>query len=442
MKRIIGLLLLVALSASVFGCAPGAKKDDKIVLKMWVMPNSLEPVKDLEDVLQPFLLKHPNLEIKITAVDWGAAWPKITTAATSGDVPDIVQLGSTWVGTISSMNALYDMKDKIGELGGADAFVPAAWQSSGIEGSNTVTALPWIVDARAIFYRTDIFARLGLTSKDLETWDGFDKALAKIKAANLTVDGKLVAPLGISGKNDWNVVHSLAPWIWGAGGDFVGPDRKTSVLSSEAVLNGLKFYISFVKKGYVPIDYLEQNTAQISSRFNGGECAVYFDGPYEVKNLTTPLSEGGAYGSVTSKNFGVVPYPRGPKGRFTFVGGSNLAIFKASKNKEAAWEVLKYLMTYNAQVSYSKYSGFLPSKKDAFDHPYFSADPRRRIFKEALQYGKIYPVIPQWGLLEPILTRRFGIMWDYVTKGDAYDINDITAQLKTANEEANTILRQ
>ncbi len=442
MKRIFSLLLLIVIAFAAFGCAPGPKKSEKITLKMWVMPNSLEPVKDLEDVLKPFLLKHPDLELKIVAVDWGAAWPKITTAATSGDVPDIVQLGSTWVGTISSMNALWDMKPKVGELGGEDAFVPAAWQSSGLEGSGQVTAIPWIVDARAIFYRTDIFAKLGMSARDLDTWAGFEKALAKIKASNLTIDGKPVAPLGISGKNDWNVVHSLAPWIWADGGDFIAPDRKSAVLSSEAVMEALRFYISFVKKGYVPIDYLEQNTAQISSRFNVGECAIYFDGPYEVKNLTTPLSEGGAYGSVTSKNFGVVPYPKGPKGRFTFVGGSNLAIFKASKNKEAAWEVLKYLMSYNAQVAYSKYSGFLPSKRDAFDHPYFSSDPRRRIFKEALKYGKIYPVIPQWGLLEPILTRRFGIMWDYVTKGASYDLKDITEQLKTANEEANTILRQ
>jgi multiple sugar transport system substrate-binding protein len=377
MKRVISLIVLLAFAFSVIGCAPSQKKDEKIVLKMWVMPNSLEPVKDLEEVLKPFLLKHPNLEIKVTAVDWGAAWPKITTAATSGDVPDIVQLGSTWVGTISSMNALWDMKDKVAELGGADAFVPSAWNSSGQEGAGQVTAIPWIVDARALFYRTDIFAKLGMSAKNLETWDGFEKALAKIKAANLTVDGKLIAPLGISGKNDWNVVHSLAPWIWAAGGDFIGPDRKTAVLSSEAVLQGLQFYIGLVKKGYVPIDFLEQNTAQISSRFNGGECAIYFDGPYEVKNLTTPLSEGGAFGSVTTKNFGVVPYPKGPKGRYTFVGGSNLAIFKASKNKEAAWEVIKHMMSYNSQVSYSKFSGFLPSKKDAFDHPYFSSDPRR-----------------------------------------------------------------
>jgi multiple sugar transport system substrate-binding protein len=65
-----------------------------------------------------------------------------------------------------------------------------------------------------------------------------------------------------------------------------------------------------------------------------------------------------------------------------------------------------------------------------------------RPIQDALKYGKTYPIIPQWGLLEPILTRRFGIMWDYVTKGDSYDINDIVGQLKTANEEANAILRQ
>jgi multiple sugar transport system substrate-binding protein len=441
-KLFLILCLIAGVSLFIFGCAE-KKQDGSVTVNIWIMPNSLEPIKDLEDILKSFEEEHPDIKVKVTSVDWGAAWTKITTAATSQDVPDIVQLGSTWVGSISSMNALLDVSDRISEIGGADSFVPAAWKSSGMQNSGQVTAIPWIVDARAIYYRTDVFDKVGLNRRSLDTWQSFDQALEKINKASPVIEGIPVVTLGISGKNDWNVIHSLAPWIWAAGGDFLSADLKSSALDSAEVLKGVLFYINFVKKGYVPLEYLELNTAQVSSNFNQGNSAIYFDGPYEVKTLTTPPQQGGASDSITARNFGVAPNPKGPSGRYTFVGGSNLAIFKASKNKDQAWKVIKHLMKKQSQIEYCKVTGFLPSRKEAFDHPYFAADPKRKVFKEAVKYGRTYPCIPAWGVLEPILTRRFGIMWDYVTgsKGPV-DEEAIRNQLRLAKEEMDSVLRQ
>ena len=414
----------------------------KVTLTMWVMPNSLEPIKDIEALLEPFKRQYPNIDIKVTPVDWGSAWTKITTAATSGDTPDVVQLGSTWVGAISTMGALVDLKDKATELGSPETFLPSAWASSGIEGSGKVTSIPWFVDGRAMYYRTDVFRKLGLTRKDIDTWDAFEKTMDKISHANLEIEGIHVSALGIPGKNDWNVIHNIAPWIWGAGGDFLSPDRTKSSLDAPEAAKGLSFYTSLVKKGYVPIECLELNTAQVSSNFNNGSYAMYFDGPYEVKTLTLPTEQGGAAGSVASRNFAVAPYPAGPKGRYTFTGGSNLAVFKATKHPAEAWLLIKHLLSRESQVQYAKATGFLPSTKAAFEDPFFTNDPYRKVFKEAVQYGRIYPCVGGWGLIEPVLTRRFGIMWDHViaapSLGELPSL--ISEELKLAAKEVNTVL--
>ncbi len=406
------------------------------------MPNSLNPVGDIETLLKPFEEK-TGIKVKITSVDWGAGWSKITTAATSGDVPDLAQLGSTWVSAIAAMGALEEIsKEAIASLGGAKTFVPVAWQTTGIEGSGVVSAIPWFVDARALYFRTDAFSKAGVTGQDLASWDSFKTALKKIYDADIVLDGQPMAPLGIAGKNDWNVIHSLAPWIWMAGGDFLSPDRKTCVLDSDAAIKGITFYMNLVKEGYVPTEYLELNTAQVSANFNSGACAMYFDGPYEAKTLTRPASEGGAGGSPAAKNFSVVGYPKGPTGRYTFVGGSMLGVFKQGKNKKAAFEVIKYLTSKTPQIEYAKVSGFLPARREAFNDPYFAADPNRKLFKEAVFYGRTYPPIPSWGLLEPILTRRLGILWDYVSAGKDFDPEKIKEQLKLAKKEVESILNQ
>ena len=341
------------------------------------------------------------------------------------------------------MGALEELsKEAIAAVGGPKAFVPVAWQSTGIEGSGKTTAVPWFVDARALFFRTDAFKKANVSVSEMDTWASFNAALGKLYKADLVFNDQPMAPLGISGKNDWNVIHSLAPWIWMAGGDFLSADRKTCVLDSQQAAEGIAFYISLVKQGYVPVEYLELNTAQVSGNFNSGICAMYFDGPYEVKTLTRPASEGGAGGSPAAENFSVVGYPKGPKGRFTFVGGSTLGIFKQGKHKKDAMEVIKYLTSKPVQVEYAKVSGFLPARVDAFDDPFFADDPNRKIFKAAVFYGKTYPAIPSWGLLEPILTRRLGIMWDYVTQGDETKTEAIKAQLKLAKKEVEAILNQ
>jgi len=436
-------LVIASLVCGVFlsGCGP-TKKSNQRVVEFWVMPNSLNPVGDIETLLKPFEAK-TGIKVKVTSVDWGAGWSKITTAATSGDVPDIAQLGSTWVSAIAAMGALEELsKEAIASLGGSKAFVPVAWSTTGVENSGKTNAVPWFVDARALFYRTDALEKAKLTAKDLDNWDSFKTSLKKIFDADIVLNGQSMAPLGIAGKNDWNVVHSLAPWIWMAGGDFLSSDRKTCILDSDEVFNGLTYYMGLVKEGVVPTEYLELNTAQVSGNFNSSAVSMYFDGPYEVRTLTRPAEEGGAQGSPAAKNFAVTGYPKGPKGRITFVGGSQLAIFKQSKNKSDAFEVIKYLTSTMPQVDYAKASGFLPARADAFDDPYFSADPKRRVFKEAVFYGKTYPSIPSWGLLEPILTRRFGIIWDYVSSGQDLKSEILKEQLKLAKQEVESILRQ
>lgn len=516
MKKIFVTSVLLVILLSLYGCGQQKIKsvNEQVEINLWIMPNSLEPANDVTAILEEFHANNPNIKVKITSLDWGAAWVRITTAAMSGDAPDIVQLGTTWVGAISGMQAIMDMSGKVhkysfnhilnksefssnvlwqdllvagyideqgkvtdkfksvttskeldlnlkynkyitkiydrlviakdidvDQIGGADHFLPSSWRTSGIEGSAEVTAIPWFVDSRAMYYRTDVFNKLGLTKDDLATWESFKLTLKKIKDANLEIDGRKVFPLGISGKNDWNVVHNLAPWIWGAGGFFLADDFKSGRLSSKNSVDGLAYYISLVLKGYVPETCLEKNTAQIENDFNNGDFAIMFGGSNQLRGLTTPRERGGAADTYVAKRFDVAPYPAGPKGRFTFVGGSNLAIFKSSKNKQQAWAVIKYLVAKDSQVEYSKLNGFMPATIEAFDDLYFTGDSRRAVYKEAVQYGRAYPSIPSWGLIEPVLARRFGIMWDYVLKGD-FNQKNLMRLLQEADSDIRSTLKR
>jgi multiple sugar transport system substrate-binding protein len=42
----------------------------KHVLQLWIMPNSLDPAADMEQILRNFELENPGIEVDVTVLDW------------------------------------------------------------------------------------------------------------------------------------------------------------------------------------------------------------------------------------------------------------------------------------------------------------------------------------------------------------------------------------
>lgn len=410
-------------------------------LNIWVMSTTNQQQQDMKDLLRPYLAKNPGLRVNVTVLNWESAWSKITAAAASGQGPDLVELGTTWVAAISSMGALEPLtQQQQDEAGGAKAFFPAVWGTTHRYDDSKIYAIPWYADARAAFYRTDVFKKAGIDPKEAFTnWGSFKQAMQKINGQ--TIDGKKIAALGYPGKNDWNVVHNLAPWIWNAGGDVLSADKKRSAINSPEALQAITYYTSFAAEGLVPSAALEKDSGQIESGFFNGQYAVIFTGPWILKQLSTPKSKGGQLETVTAGNFSVAPYPAGLKGKQTFFSGSDLAIMKSSKHKDEAWQLLAYLTAREPQIRYTKMSGMLPTRLDAAYDPSLMADAHYSEFIAQVKNGRHYPSIAGWGPLESVYLKNIGNMFDIVAgvKGK-YSPNAIKQALDVTANEANQVL--
>ena len=428
--------LLVALALCITTQTAGAAE-----LNVWVMSTTQQQQQDMKELLRPYLAKNPGLRVNVTVLNWESAWSKITAAAASGHGPDILELGTTWVAAISSMGALEPLSEQQQiEAGGSTSYFPAVWGTTHRYDDNKIFAIPWYADARAAYYRKDVFKAAGVNPTDAFTnWGSFKQAMQKINGQ--TIDGKKIAALAYPGKNDWNVVHNLAPWIWNAGGDLLSADKKHSAINSPEALQALTYYTSFAAEGLVPLSALEKDSAQIESGFFNGQYAVIFTGPWILKQLATPKSMGGQMETMTAKNFSVAPYPAGLKGKQTFFSGSDLAIMKSSKNKDDAWKLLSFLTSRESQIRYSKMSGMLPTRLDAANDPSLMADPHYAEFIAQVKNGRHYPSIPSWGPVESVYLKNIGNMFDIVAgvKGKYSSVAIKKALDATANE-ANELL--
>lgn len=432
------------------GCSgSGSKPADEpkpaagpVTLNVWIMPNSPQPEPDFLAVTKPFTDANQNITIKVTVLDWGSAWTKITAAATSGEGPDVLQLGTTWVPAIAAMSALTQLDDKVAEVGGADAFFPASWKTTQVAGKSGIWGVPWFVDARAIYYRTDVFAKAKVDPKEaFKTWDSFKAALQKINGTE--INGKKVAAMGFPGKNDWNVAHNVMPWVWGAGGAELTADNSASAINTPEALDGLMFYTGLAKEGLVPKAILEKNTADTETAFSNGDFAVMVSGPWMIKQYKTPQAKGGQAESIAATNYAVSPIPEGPKGRYTFFGGSNLAVMKSSKYQQEAWNLIKFLSTKEAQLAYAQSSGQLPALKALHSDPALTSDPNMAAFTEAAKYGRSYANIPAWGPVEGVLVKHFGMVWDMTTGvTGSYSRDALKKELDATATEVNDLLKQ
>ncbi|MFZ6820174.1 sugar ABC transporter substrate-binding protein [Undibacterium sp. Ji22W] len=410
-------------------------------LNIWVMSTTAQPQQDMREILRPYLANNPGLRVNVTVLNWESALGKIKAAAASGQGPDLVELGSTWVAAISALDAL----EPIGlaqqaEVGGEHAFFPALWVTTHRHNQGKVFAIPWYAGARVAFYRIDLFKKAGIkASEAFANWSSFKQAMQKVNGVNF--EGKKVAALGYPGKSDSDILHNLAPWIWNAGGDFLSPDRRSASIYSPETFQAVTYYTSFAEEGLVPLSALEKDSAQIESGFFANQYAVIFSGPWILKMMSTSKAKGGQMETAAAQNFGVASYPAGIKGNQTFFSGSDLALMKSSKNKEEAWKLLKFLVGREAQLKFSKLSGMLPARLDAVNDPSLMKDPHYAEFIEQVKLGRHYPVVAAWAQLELVFRSQIANIVALVNgQKNTLTSPAVKKNLEQASQQANAIL--
>ncbi|WP_412750767.1 extracellular solute-binding protein [Krasilnikovia sp. M28-CT-15] len=405
-----------------------------VTIKFWFMPNGIDAHKAMQAEADEFHRQHPNITVQVTMLDWAAALNRISAAAAGGDAPDVTQLGTTWVGGLSRTGALAPYSEgELTSLGGRPAFVPASWTATKLLGSDAVTAVPWFVDVRALFYRTDVVRRLGLDpAKAFATWDALEQTLAAIKR-----EGR-ITPLGQPGKNDWNVVHNVAPFIWGAGGDLLSADGRTPMLSTPESVAGIDYYQRLMGR-YNKRDLLEKNSDAAVAAFADGQTAVLFHGPDSVATFRADAHRPGL-----RAGWSTAPMPAGPRGRFTFLGGSDLAIFKNSAHRGAALEWVRFLTGAASQERYVvRKLGIWPARTEVMRSTRLDADPAYRGFVDADRDGRQYPAVAAWVDIEAALTKDFSTLWESITlTGAPLPAERLRALLRTADDDVRNAIQQ
>lgn len=337
-----------------------------VTLSVWAMGDEGDKLGN-SDVVQQFEQANPNIKVNVTSIPWNVAHDKLITAVAGKQTPDVTQLGTTWAGEFSKLNAMDDVPGSINK----DDFYSAAIDAGSYNGK--LVGVPWYVDTRVLYYRTDLAQQAGI-SQAPQTWDDLNK-LAQAYHSN-------GAKYGIAlSSNDW---EQYVPFLYSAGGDIMQNNQFT--LDSPAAVKALTEYASFFQQNLTP--QTQPQGFDVTQSFVSGDTPMFFSGPWHRSLIgkAAPNLEGKWATAMVPKD----------QSSTSFVGGAEFAVFKNSPNRDAAWKFVQYMTQSSAQVAWYKDIADLPAVKSAWQDQSISGDQSLKVFGDQLKDAKAPPSIPQW----------------------------------------------
>ncbi|MBB6247510.1 multiple sugar transport system substrate-binding protein [Rhodanobacter sp. A1T4] len=373
--RVLLAVCVLAGNSIVLGsCAKAPADDHQLIL--WTIGREGEAIIKL---LPDFERLHPDIHVKVQQLPLTAAHQKLLTAFAGNSTPDLTQLGNTWLPEMVALNALEPLQSQVDHSGVVkrDDYFPSIWSTNIIDG--TLYGVPWYVDTRILFYRTDLLKQAGF-DKPPQDWVQWRTMLGALSNPTQHRYGILLPT------NEYEPLMALAlqspePLLRDGGryGNF----------ESAGFKRVLTFYVDTFKLHQAPaITNVEAGNPW--SEFGRGVYAFYLSGPWNMGEFRSrlPAAEQGDWSTMP------LPGENGPGA--SVAGGSSLVIFRTSTHKQAAWTLIEYLSQPTVQQRLYDLLGDMPPRRSSWEGASLRDDPKAQAFREQMERMKPTPPVPEW----------------------------------------------
>ncbi|HEU4829793.1 MAG TPA: sugar ABC transporter substrate-binding protein [Gemmatimonadales bacterium] len=378
-------ILFASLGSVVAAC--GAPEDARVTIRFWGMGREGEVVAEL---VKGFERENPGIRVRVQQIPWSAAHEKLLTAYVGEVTPDVAQLGNTWVPEFSALGALAPLDSLVGRSTTIDPadFFEGIWKTNLV--GDTLFGIPWYVDTRLIFFRTDILSRAGYETPP-SSWAEWRTAMERIRAEAAPGQYPLFLPT-----NEWPQPVILALQ---AGSRLLSDGGRYGAFSEPEFRRAFEFYTGLFEDSLAP-PVSSNQIANIFQEFAAGNFAMIITGPWYIgefrRRLPAALQDKWATAPM--------PGPTGAESGVSMAGGSSLVVFRGGDHPEAAWKLVEYLSRPAQQREFWRLTGDLPARLETWEEPALKGDPITYAFWEQLQRVEPLPAVPE---IELIVTKVF-----------------------------------
>ena len=357
-KKLISLILATAMVMSLTACGGSTKKTDESSATPEVTstddasatddstakPSSTEKLTvaiwdtnqqaGLQEIMDDWSAQS-GIKAEIQVITWNEYWTLLEAGASGGSLPDVFWMHSNQAQKYMENGLLLDITDKIAASDKVDManYYPDIVNLYASEGKQY--AMPKDIDTIGLWYNKTMFDEAGLAYPDATwTWETMYETAKKLTKD----DGSQFGYAANTGNNQDSYYNA----IYAYGGSVISDDKKTSGYDDPKTIEAMKVFEKMLKEKISPdLQTLSENGTEVL--FEAGKVAMITQGSWMV-----PAFRDNEY---TAKNCDVAVLPTGPDGtRVSLYNGLGWAAAANGKNTDAAWSLMEYLGTKEAQL--------------------------------------------------------------------------------------------
>ncbi len=397
----VGAVALALLACDAPGAAPGSRSQGPV--KLAVVTRGGGDGTGMEQLIIPAFTKaYPNIQVEHASLGGEPDyWTKVVTGHLGKDLADIVWASTGGFhalghrGVFKELDPLaradkYDFKD----------YVPGALETLKIDGK--LQALPWggHPGYTGLVYNEELLTRAGHKPPDA-TWT-WDRLLEVARTSSRVTGDDKSDVYGFHPVTDY---LGLTPIVRGNGADFLDREGKRVILGSPAGLQSLNVYRDLWVKHRVaaPVG------SNVGDLFVQGRMAMW-QGNYGSQFSPGEKGINGRF------KWGMVILPKGTSGKVgTQLTINGMAMSALSKNPDAAWTFLKYIMEPDVQVPAVLSGASRPGlRRSVLRHPRLMSDMKSHaVWVELLESASPWhqPANFRWSEFNEQINKAFAPAW-------------------------------
>ena len=270
MKKIIALLLVLAMALSLAAC--GAKAEEKTTVTVIAAQYGDKTADWWKGFEEKFEAANTDIDLVVEVVAWADINVVVDTRIANGEQPDLLNIDAYTKYYESDL--LLPAKEWCSEETYAK-FYPAFLAES-MDAEGTVWAVPDLASVRALYVNKDILTAAGVESAP-KTWAELRTACEKIKAYDPDI-----YPWGVDMTTDEGQA-AFAYYTWNNGGGFVNENKEWAVNSAENV-EAMEFIMGLINDGYTNSDPANDTRYALQDLFAAGKLAMMI-GPTQIETV-------------------------------------------------------------------------------------------------------------------------------------------------------------
>lgn len=409
MKKKLVAMLVLAMTGTMFlsacgsGGGDGKTSDGKVKIRFasW---DEAEDVDAQQAAVDKFNEAHDDIEVTLEAYG-GEFDTKISAGMGSNDMPDVMYMWN-YPAYAQGLEPLDSYIEKEGDDYKSN-FYDTLWNYNSYDGSTY--GIPIGFTTHALFYNKDIFAEAGIDEPTNDwTWDD-------VIEASKTITEKCEGKKGFSFQMKPDP-YDFEMYLWSNGTAYVDAEGTLEGnLNSDQAKEVFQMFQDMEKDGYAVA-----TEKSGTDEFRSGNTAMYVYGSWSINTL----KEDGV-------NFGVVNIPSfGSQPSISILSSSGISMSKDSKNKEAAWEFIKFWTS--EEMNKERIGMELPvlysvvESEGIMDQPEYA--PFYTMLEQSSDYTPASFIYESWSELSEGLSLSFERVFNPSTMENVSDVLDEAVQ--------------